>query len=197
MNTFASKLEEKDLKGEFSNRELTFSTGMALINFNESTGDLVGPNAKAPESGSVSVVAGLIDYKFKSSGKYHYSVGATFPMMGSSQGSYFDGHFSVEYHFGQMNSEQGIEDYLVEVKLKPKFRYYIGTEVGIAYITYSTISTKKNDTTFNLGILGGITYDVTKNWAMRFQTTALRTTGVITSGIAIKGTLGAIFFLGK
>lgn len=183
---------------EFTNSEITFSTGFGLISFAETANSLAGAtNIAEAESGNTTSISGNLHYKFLPSGKLNYYLTGTFPLISSGGNSYFNLGGGAEYYFNDVGNQQGIEINGMKVTFTPKLRYFAGVEVGLGYLVYTTQTALKNDTLFELGLTGGIIYNFTKKWSLRGHTVLARGSGIATSGFQVKGYVGGTYFLGN
>jgi len=168
--------------------------GLANIGFTETQSTLQGPNQTTAASGSVAAISGIAHYKFMIQNRRAFYTQFTFPLL-ASQGSYLSGGGGIEYYFGQSQAAKTIlSDSTTSLTITPDLRYFGFAGVNMGYIAYLTPTAKKNDTTLEIELGGGLSKKFTK-FTLRTQASIARGTGVSTTTMGMKFFAGGIFFL--
>ena len=168
--------------------------GMANISFTENQTTLQGPNQTVPFSGSVSSISGSLHYRFLTVDRKAFYSQFTFPLMGGSTGTYLAGGAGMEYYWGSMSSKASLSDSTTSLVLSPTMRYFVLSQLNIGYLSYTTLTAKKNDTLMEIELGGGLSKAFTK-WTLRAQASMARGIGVTTTTMGMKLFFGGIFFL--
>jgi len=176
--------------------ELSASLGLVNVSFSEVGSKLTGlPNISDPEGGAVSVIAANFHYKFNSYYNSSWYASGTVPFITSDSDSYFSLGGGYEYYFSKVGNKTAIKDQGTIVKMTPKFHYFVGGELNMGYLVYTTEEAQKNDVLFELGAMGGAVYAWKKKWALRGQLSISKGIGVVTSTFGIKAFLGGTSYL--
>lgn len=173
--------------------ELSIMVGMANLSITENALSLTGPNKKIAASAKVSGINGLMHYRFKNFEKISLFGQFSFPLM-SSEGTYLAGGVGGEYYFGEASSKLVLNDSITSLIITPVMRYFAYSALNLAYVSYNTLTAKKNDTVFEIELGGGISRKFSK-FSLRAQAGFARGVGVVSNTTCIKGMLGGIFFL--
>lgn len=167
--------------------------GMANVSFSESQSTLQGPNQTIPFSGSISNIVGQLHYRFLTEGRKAFYTQFTFPLMAST-GSYLSGGAGMEYYWGQASARSTLTDANSSLMISPITRYFALFQLNMGYISYNTLTAKKNDTLVEIELGGGLSRQFSK-WTLRAQASMARGVGVTTNTMGMKVLLGGIFFL--
>ncbi len=182
---------------------LNTSVGMFNLNLTENTSTLSSTDSTIEEEGttaaeaiSSSVTAFEVNYEFLIYPKKSFFVTAIVPLVSQDGSGIFMGNVGVNFYLNTMSTVFSFNDKGTSIAITPKFRYYWGGSTGIGYVVYNTISAKKSDVFFNLGLHGGGVYNFKKSWGIRGEVGLGRGTGVATSSISLKFLVGATYYLG-
>lgn len=167
--------------------------GMANLSLTENALSLTGPNQKTAMSGKVSSINGLLHYRFMNFEKISLFGQFSFPLM-ANEGTYLSGGAGAEYYFGEASSKMTLNDSITSLVITPTMRYFAYGALNIAYVSYTTLTAKKNDTLFEVELGGGISRKFSK-FSLRGQAGFARGVGVISTTTALKAMIGGIFFL--
>lgn len=161
----------------------------------EQTDTSVASSDEKPESASFSVLSLEVNYEIPFSRKYSYFYKGVVPLITSDGSGLFAGHVGMNWYLNGFSSQYVIELDGSEVKLKPTLQYYVGASTGLGYSVYNTISAKKSDVFFDIGLHAGGTYHFKKEWGIKGELNVGRGTGVTTSNINTKLTLGLTWYI--
>jgi hypothetical protein len=181
----------------------TFSLGAISTNFSEnpdqlkSTDDTATTTTETPYTGTASAMPIVVGYEHFPNLKRAYFIRGVGPLLGSTPDRYFSVTGGVNFYFGHIGSNAVVRDFNFEMRIVPKFRYYAGPSIGVAYLVYNTKSATKNDTIFEIGGHGGVLYTINPIWGLRAELGAARGIGVLVSATIIKILLGATYNLGN
>ena len=176
---------------EFSN-ELIYMIGMVSKSYAESESSIQGENKIEASSGTAQVIAATIQYKFSSTLKRSFYSNLIVPLLPSGDNSFFSGGMGVEFYLNDIGSKLKFSDGGDTLKISPKLTYLWGLETNIDYLVYVTETQKKSDLVFDLGVIGGGSYKVTKAVNIKGVVGVSKGTGVNTSGMGMKVMLGYI-----
>ena len=173
--------------------EVSILIGMANVSLTENALTLTGPNQKVAASAKISGINGLLHYRFKNFEKISLFGQFSFPLM-ASEGTYLAGGAGAEYYFGEASSKLTLNDSITSLVMTPTMRYFAYSALNLAYVSYNTLTAKKNDTVFEIELGGGISRKFSK-FSLRAQAGFARGVGVVSTTTAMKGMIGGIFFL--
>jgi hypothetical protein len=173
--------------------ELSVMIGMANIGFTENQSTLTGPNISEAASGSISSINAAFHYRLPTESRYAWFVQSSIPLISNSVGTYFSGGGGLEYSWGQSASRSVLKDSTTSLVVSPVTRYFVGGELNVAYMAYTTLSAKKSDTLLELGGFGGVSRKLGR-FHLRVQGGVGRGVGVTTSTIGIKAMAGLTTF---
>jgi hypothetical protein len=156
---------------------------------------VVADETTASTAKAVSVIVGEINYDYSTSKDKTYFVKGVFPLMASPDSSAFLVSTGMNWFFGGAASVFSFNQNGSTMHFTPKFRYYLGASLGAGYVSYSTESSKKNDTFFDVGFQAGLLYNLGRKWGMRFEAGMGRGTGVISNSMGMKIFFGSSYYL--
>ena len=134
----------------------------------QSTDDsVVVEDSDSATSTATSVISFEANYEFKNYADKSYFVKAIVPLLNSDGSGVFMGSIGINSYIGSLSSIFSFRDKGTQIYMVPKTRYYWGGSAGVGYVIYNTISAKKSDVFFDLGVHGGMVYNFSKRWGMR------------------------------
>lgn len=179
------------------------SMGMVNVSLTENTStlqatdeDVVTTEEDAAAATAASVISFEVNYEFKNYADKSYFIKAIVPLMTADGSGVFMGSVGANFYIGSLSSIFSFRDKGTQIYLIPKTRYYWGASTGVGYVIYNTISAKKSDVFFDLGVHGGMVYNFSKKWGMRGELGVGRGTGITTSSFGIKVFLGTSYYIG-
>ncbi|MCO4793108.1 MAG: hypothetical protein KC493_05330 [Bacteriovoracaceae bacterium] len=181
---------------------LNTSMGMVNISLTENTSTLTATDESvtveedAAAATAASVISFEVNYEFKNYADKSYFAKAVVPLMTADGSGVFMGSIGANFYIGSLSSIFSFKDKGTQIYMIPKTRYYWGASTGVGYVVYNTISAKKSDIFFDLGIHGGMVYNFSRKWGMRGELGAGRGTGIATSSFGIKIFLGTSYYIG-
>ena len=101
----------------------------------------------------------------------------------------------MNYFFNQLNTDKMSIDKGTKITISPKFRYYVGGQVGSAYYVYTTETKKKSDILIELGAQAGIFYSIGERYGVHAEGFFGRGTGVNTTTNNLKLLVAMIYKL--
>lgn len=181
---------------------LSTSFGMYNITITESesalqstdTSVVVEDTSKA-SAAAASVTVFEFNYDFMQTESRSFFVKGVVPLISGGGSSAFLFAGGLNWYFKGAPSVFSYNNLGSTVYLIPKLRYYAGASLGLGYVVYDTISAKKTDVFFDLGLHGGVLYNFGKNWGMRAEAGFGRGTGVTTSSMGMKVFIGSSYYL--
>jgi len=179
------------------------SMGMVNVSLTENTStlqatdeDVVSDEEDSAAATAASVISFEVNYEFKNYADKSYFVKAIVPLMTADGSGVFMGSVGANFYIGSLSSIFSFKDKGTQIYMVPKTRYYWGASTGVGYVIYNTISAKKSDIFFDLGVHGGMVYNFSKKWGMRGELGVGRGTGIATSSFGIKVFLGTSYYIG-
>lgn len=179
--------------------QLNFHIGSISTNYTENEKNLKASDGtttttnKTPYAGTASSMPFAIGYEYFPGLTRSYFLRLAGPVMGSTPDRYYSASMGMNFYFGQIASQSIVKDTNFEMKLMPKFRYYLGPSLGLGYLVYNTKSATKNDMLFEIGGQGGVLYSLGPKWAISAELGAARAIGAITSATVIKILIGTSY----
>ncbi len=176
--------------------EIGVGLGMAMVSFTENPTSLEGENISEPEGGGVTAMSASLYWKVLPLDKSSIYLGATVPlaMIGGGD-TYFSVSGGFEYYFSEGAHKYRMNTGDLAVTVTPKMRYFAFAELGLSYLSYTTETAKKNDTFFEAGGGGGMSYTISPNWSIRASAGVLMGAGVLTSPMTMKFFAAGTYFL--
>ncbi len=174
-------------------QEVTFSAGITMVSFTEYEKTFTGDNVEAPFSGTVTALSMEGNYKFRADLKKAYYLNIVTPLIPASTGNYFRAGGGVEFYINTMSNNLSLEYSGTAVRFEPRMRYYWNIDGGLAYLSYNTLSAKKNDFMFEVGGGGGLIYKMNDKYTFRASAAANMGIGVVVSGFNIRLFGGVVF----
>lgn len=164
---------------------ITAGLGMVNVSYAESTTSIeaeenTGVGVEAT-SGSISVITMAVNYEYPVTMNRSFFTRVNVPLLGSGDSTYLSTGVGMNYFFNQINTDQTSFDRGTTFTIIPKFRYYVGGQVGAAYFVYTTETKKKSDVLIELGAQAGILYAVGKRYGVHGEFFFGRGTGVNTT----------------
>ncbi len=181
---------------------ISSSFGLVSVNLTESESTLEQTDEDIPEgedqavsSVSLSTVSLDLVYEKPQTEKYSYLFKAVVPVVTTEGAGVFMGGVGFNWYFNGLSAAYTVNISGSEVSLDPGLRYYAGTMLGLGYLVYNTVSAKKSDVFFDLGLHGGLVYSFGKKWGIKAEAGVARGTGVATSNINVKTFAGLSYNL--
>jgi hypothetical protein len=190
---FIAFISFKTRAKQIIHQEVTFSVGMAMVSFAEYEKSFVGDNVEEPFAGSVTALSLEGHYKFKSNLKKAYYMNIVAPLIPSATGNYFRVGGGVEFYLNTMSNNLSLMYSGTQVKFEPRMRYFWGIDGGLAYLSYNTLTSKKNDFMFEIGGTSGLIYKMNDKYTIRASLAANLGMGVIVSGFNLRFFGGLVF----
>ena len=176
--------------------ELSASIGLVNVSYSESESKLAGmTNISEAQSGRVSALSANFNYKIFPSYNSSWFLSGIVPFLSSSGDAFFSLGGGYEYYFSTLGNKTIVEDSGTSLKMSPKFHFFVGGELDIGYLVYTTEEAQKTDVLFEIGFTGGAVYAWKKDWAIRSQLSVAKGVGVATSTIGIKVFIGGTYYL--
>ena len=181
---------------------ISTSVGIFDISLTENTSTLeatdltVSVDATEAVAASAAVTSFDVNYEFLIYPKKAFFVSATVPLSSSDGSGIFIGAIGANFYLNSMATVFSFNEKGTNIVITPKFRYYWGGSTGIGYVVYNTVSAKKSDVFFSLGLHAGAVYNFKKAWGVRAEAGVARATGVATSGFGIRYFLGTTYYFG-
>ena len=180
--------------------QLTVSIGSVSTNFSESQSKIQSTDgnsaaATQPYSGTASSMPIDVNFEYFTSLRKSYFVAAGGPVMASTPDRFFYTEFGMNFYLSALGAPTYVSDQKVEIRLAPKFRYYIGPMLGVSYLVYNTKSAIKNDVIVDLGGQAGVIYSVNSKWGLRAEGNFSRGIGALLSSMTMKIIVGTSFNL--
>ncbi len=182
----------------FELAQINFGVGMINSSFTESPSGLTPKAGSKPEeigSGSVSTIAGFIEYEKFLSSKISVLGKSAFPLLPGSTGSYMYVAGAMNYYFTPIGGPGVFSNKEVKIAFNPSWRYYAGGGLGGAYLIYNTLSAKKTDTQIELFGQAGAIYNQSEKWGYRAEFGMARGVGFNTSSMTMKILFGLSYSL--
>lgn len=178
--------------------QLSFSIGSISTSFAESESNLTPSDGTtttktAPYSGASSSMPIDLNFEYFTTVTRSYFLQAGGPLMASTPDRLFYTSGGVNFYFSSIGAPTKVTDENLELKITPKFRYYAGPHIGVAYLVYNTKSQTKNDIMLDIGGQAGVIYSINKKWSLRGQAQFSRETGAIVTSTSIKILFGGVY----
>lgn len=169
---------------------VTAGVNMVNVSYAESASS-IEPNATTgvkpeAEAGSLSVMSLTVNFEKSATVNRTYFARASVPLIGSGDSSFLSINCGVNYFFSSMATDQASVDEGTRIEFRPKVRYYVGGQLGGAYLVYTTTTKKRSDILFELGGQGGMLYSFGKNYGLNVEGFFGRGTGVNTTTTNMK-----------
>ena len=183
-------------KGGFS-RELTVSLGMVnnSILENESgitvtDATVIVPDEVVTVPAPVSNISIGLNWSFNLKKQSSFGIMVTAPVVVTDATSFFLAGLRYRRFFYSVASAYEFMQKGVNFLIQPKLRYFAGGSITSGYLIYNKLSEKKNDLSLNLGVEGGIMYQLYDDYALEFSAAMIKRTGILTSGMGMNIFLG-------
>lgn len=176
------------------NKELTSSIGMNMVSFAENPKTIQGDNVGDPVGGSVAAIAASLQYNFMHDYKKNFYLTTSFPLLPGPQ-LYLGVGFGMEYYLNDIGAKTQLFTSGTSLSITPTFRYFVGGEIGVGYLVYTSETATKSDVLFELGGCAGIGYTISENWSLKSKLSVLKGTGIVTSAMNISAFLGMTRFI--
>lgn len=178
-------LAKKELANYYS-----ASIGMVNISFAESDSTLAGDEDEEdapPGSGSASVMSMELSYHVPTSLKKEFFFRTLIPFQPTTGNALILGGAGMNYFINGQSSAVQTDNEDIEIRIMPKFRYYVGGQISFGYLVYNTETAKKSDILMELGAQGGAIYAWNEHWGIKGEAGFGRGIGtkVATTGIRI------------
>ena len=167
---------------------LSFAESEVSIEEEENTGQGVETS-----SGSISVITLAVNYEVPLSINRTFFTKINVPLVGSGDSTYLNTSVGMNYFFNQINTDQTSFDRGTKFTIVPKFRYYVGAQIGSAYYVYTTETKKKSDVLIELGAQAGVLYAIGKRYGIHADVFFGRGTGVNTTTNTLKAMAAMIY----
>lgn len=151
---------------------LSLTTGMVNLSYAEVASQIKQTNdtlKKEPGSGSASVLSVSASYHLPLDVKKEVYFSGIVPFSTASGSALMSASLGGNYFFNGISSSIRSENSDVVFKLKPKFRYYAGGDLGLAYLIYVTNTAKKTDFILDLGAHVGGIYSWKDRWNIKAE----------------------------
>lgn len=190
MNCLAS---DNDLENYFS-----LTTGMVNLSYTEVASQIKQSNdtlKKEPGSGSSSVLSLSASYHIPLDVKKEVYFSGIVPFSTASGSALMSGNVGGNYFFNGVSSSIKSENSEVIFRLRPKFRYYAGGDLGLAYLIYVTKTAKKTDFILDLSAHVGGIYSWKERWGIKAEAGFGKGMGTKVSSTAMKLFVGVTYSL--
>jgi hypothetical protein len=177
--------------------ESTLEENAAVTATQDSSDDGTSTADTGAQAATVSSTSFALNYEFSQTLKRSYFMDVIVPLVGTAGTGVFLGSVGVNFYMNGLSTLFSYKDAGTELTMRPTMRYYWGASTGIGYIVYTTDTAKKSDIYFDLGVHGGVLYNITKKYAMRLNVGVGRGTGVAANSFGVKFFLGMSYPLGK
>ena len=181
---------------------LNTSFGMFDLGLTENSSTLSSTDTTVVVEDSVATATNVaatsfeVNYEFVTYAKKSFFGRAIVPLVSPDGSGIFMGSIGANFYLNSMATVFSYNEKGTSITISPKFRYYWGGSTGIGYVIYNTVSAKKSDVFFDLGLHGGAVYNWKKGWGIRGEVGASRGTGVATSSFGIRYFVGAAYYFG-
>lgn len=178
--------------------QLSFMTGTISTSFSESESTLEPSDGtdqatETPYSGSSSSLPIEFGGEIFSTPKRSYFLRGGGPLVASGTDRLFYVNTGINFYLSPLGSPLKVSTDKFNIRVIPKFRYYIGIQAGTSYLIYSTKSQTKSDILFELGGQGGGIYSISTQWGLKAEASIMKGTGALVSSMTMKVLLGATY----
>jgi hypothetical protein len=181
---------------------VSISVGIFDMSLTENTSSLeatdlsVTLDATEAVSANAAVTIFDINYEFLIYPKKSFFFNASVPLVSSDGSGIFIGSFGANFYLNSMATVFSFNEKGTNIVIIPKLRYYWGASTGIGYLVYNTVSAKKSDIFFSLGLHAGTVYNFKKAWGVRAEVGISKATGVATNGFSTRYLVGTTYSFG-
>lgn len=176
------------------------SVGMVNVSFTESESVLTsgevedeGTENETPGSGSASIMS--LEFSYHKPFSVNKEIFGRFiiPFQPSSGNALIYGGGGMNYFFNGQGTDVKSESSHIDLRVTPKFRYYVGGLLGLGYLVYVTESAKKSDILLDLGAQGGVIYAYKERWGIKGEFSISRGVGTKVSTNTMRMMLGTTY----
>ncbi|MGB0453875.1 MAG: hypothetical protein ACPGJV_09185 [Bacteriovoracaceae bacterium] len=179
----------------FNSHQISFSTGTVSTSYTEKVSELEGSTAE-PDSNTATTLPFDITYEFFTGQSRSYFVKGLVPMISPGEETFFTVSGGINFYIKSLSSIGVFKSSEIELKIVPKWRYFWGINAGIGTLTYTTQTSKELDQTFEVGLHGGLIYNLSSKWGVRAEGSYNMGTGIkVASTTTMKILLGASYYL--